>query len=158
MTLHRNAAKVQEALRAAGSGATVRELPDSAHTSQEAAAALGVQVAQIAKTLVFVADGTAVLAVLSGADRLDTERLAAHLDAGEVRRADPDLVRDATGFPIGGVSPVVHGEGIRVVVDRALEGFDVVWAAAGTPHAVFPTDFHELLRVSGGQPGDIRSR
>jgi prolyl-tRNA editing enzyme YbaK/EbsC (Cys-tRNA(Pro) deacylase) len=158
VSLHRNAARVQEALRAAGSGAAVRELPDSAHTSQEAAAALGVEVAQIAKTLVFVADGNAVLAVLSGADRLDTERLAAHLGAEEVRRADPEAVREATGFPIGGVSPVVHGDGIRVVVDRALEAFDVVWAAAGTPRAVFPTDFEELLRVSGGEPGDVRCR
>lgn len=153
--LHRNARRVQEALNAAGSASAVQELPDSARTVAEAAMALGVGEGQIAKTLVFVADGTPVLAVLSGPDRLDPERLARHLGAARVVRADADVVRRATGFPIGGVSPVGHGDGLRVIVDRGLEAFDVVWAAAGTPHAVFPTSFAELLIVAGGEPADV---
>ena len=157
MSLHRNAARVQEALRAAGSDAMVRELPDSARTAPEAAAALGVGVGQIAKSLVFTADGQAVLAILSGADRLDPDRLAGHLGAREIGRADPETVRRATGYPIGGVSPVGHPPGLRVLVDRGLAAFDVVWAAAGTPHAVFPTTYEELVRVSGGEPADVRA-
>lgn len=156
MNLHRNARRVQDALRAAGSSAQVRELPDSAHTAAEAAAALGVGQAQIAKTLVFVADGQPVLAVLSGVDRLDPARLGRHLGAARVGRADADVVRAATGFPIGGVSPLGHDGGLRVVVDRALAPFDVVWAAAGTPHAVFPTSFAELLEVTAGEAADVR--
>lgn len=156
MNLHRNARRVQDALQAAGSPALVRELPDSARTVAEAAAALGVEEGQIAKSLVFVADGRPVLAVLSGVDRLDPERLGHHLGAGKVDRADADLVRAATGFPIGGVSPVGHHGALYVVVDRALAAFDVVWAAAGTPHAVFATSFAELLAVTGGEAADVR--
>jgi prolyl-tRNA editing enzyme YbaK/EbsC (Cys-tRNA(Pro) deacylase) len=156
VTLHRNAARVQAALVAAGSSAVVRELPESAHSSAEAAAALGVDAGQIAKTLVFVADSTPVLVVLRGADRLDPARLGAYLGAARVRRADADTVREATGFPIGGVSPIAHADGLRVIVDRALADYPVVWAAAGTPHAVFPTSFTELLATSGGEAADVR--
>jgi prolyl-tRNA editing enzyme YbaK/EbsC (Cys-tRNA(Pro) deacylase) len=156
MSLHRNAARVQQALMAAGSRAVVRELPASAHTSAEAAAALGVSVDQIAKSLVFLADGEPVLIVLCGADRLDPARLAQHLGAGQVRRADADTVRTATGFPIGGVSPVGHENGLRIVIDRGLASYPVVWAAGGTPNAVFPTSFAELLTASGGEPADVR--
>ncbi len=158
MTLHRNAERVQRALRDAGSDAEVRELPDSAHTSTEAAAALGVAVDQIAKSLVFVADGQPVLIVLRGSDRLDPARLAAHVGAGRVTRADADTVREATGFPIGGVSPVSNPPGLRVVVDQGLASYPVVWAAAGTPNAVFPTSFEELISVAGGETGDVRQR
>jgi prolyl-tRNA editing enzyme YbaK/EbsC (Cys-tRNA(Pro) deacylase) len=156
VTLHRNAARVQAALVDAGSSAVVRELPESAHSSVEAAAALGVDVGQIAKTLVFVADSTPVLIVLRGADRLDPARLGAHLGAAQVRRADADTVREATGFPIGGVSPVGHADGLRVLIDQALAGYPIVWAAAGTPNAVFPTSFAELLATSGGEAADVR--
>jgi prolyl-tRNA editing enzyme YbaK/EbsC (Cys-tRNA(Pro) deacylase) len=156
MSLHRNAARVQAALVAAGSGAQVRELPASAHTSAQAAAALGVGIDQIAKSLVFLADGQPVLIVLCGSDRLDPVRLAQHLGASQVRRADADAVRAVTGFPIGGVSPVGPAAGLRVLVDRALATYTVVWAAGGTPSAVFPTSFDELLTVSGGEPVDVR--
>jgi prolyl-tRNA editing enzyme YbaK/EbsC (Cys-tRNA(Pro) deacylase) len=154
--MHRNAQRVQEALRAVGSDAEVVELPTSARTSAEAADALGVAVGQIAKSLVFVADGRPVLAVLSGDDRLDTTLLARHLGAGRVERADADTVRAATGFPIGGVSPVANPEGLRVLVDRGLDAHREVWAAAGTPHAVFRTTFAELVSVSGGEAADVR--
>lgn len=157
MNLHRNARRVQEALQAAGSPALVRELAESARTVAEAAAALKVEEGQIAKSLVFVADGRPVLAVLSGVDRLDTQRLGRHLGAARVGRADADVVRAATGFPIGGVSPVGHDGELRIVVDRALAGFETVWAAAGTPHAVFPTTFAELLDVTGGEAADVRA-
>jgi len=154
--VHRNAILVQDALRSAGSTASVVELPDSARTSAEAAAALGVEAGRIAKSLVFVADGRPVLAVLSGDDRLDTARLAEHLGASSVVRADADTVRRATGFPIGGVSPLGHPPGLTVLVDRGLAAHPTVWAAAGTPHAVFETNFDELLAVSAGTPADVR--
>jgi prolyl-tRNA editing enzyme YbaK/EbsC (Cys-tRNA(Pro) deacylase) len=158
LSLHRNAERVQAALMAKGSTAEVRELPESAHTSPEAAAALGVDLAQIAKSLVFVADGAPVLIVLSGADRLDPDRLARHLGVAKVVRADADTVRAATGFPIGGVSPVGHPDGLRVVVDEALDRYPVVWAAAGTPRAVFPTTFRELVALSEGDAADVRQQ
>ncbi len=153
--MHKNAERVQAALRAAGSDAAVVELPASARTSAEAAAAIGVEVGQIAKSLVFVVDGEPVVAVLSGSDRLDPEKLRLALGGSEVARADADAVRVATGFPIGGVSPVAHP--VRVVVDRGLATYEAVWAAAGTPHAVFPTTFAELVAVSGGDVADVRS-
>lgn len=152
--MHRNAQRVQEALRAAGSEAAVVELPASARTSAEAAAAIGVRVGQIAKSLVFVVDGQPVVAVLSGADRLDPEKLRCAVGGTRVERADADAVRKATGFPIGGVSPLAHSA--RVVVDRGLAAHDAVWAAAGTPHAVFPTSFAELVSLAGGEVVDVR--
>ena len=106
--MHQNAARVQDALRESGSVSQVVELPGSTRTSAEAAEAIGVVVGQIAKSLVFVADGEPVLAVLSGVDRLDTERLRDYLAATAVTRADAALVREVTGFPIGGVSPIGH--------------------------------------------------
>lgn len=152
--MHHNAVRVQEALAAAGSSAEVREVPGSTRTSAEAAAALGVEVAQIAKSLVFVVDGEPVVCVLSGEDRLDTEKLRALRGASRVERADADVVREATGFPIGGVSPVGHGA--SVIVDGALAVHEVVWAAAGTPSAVFPTSFAELVSVARARVADVR--
>jgi prolyl-tRNA editing enzyme YbaK/EbsC (Cys-tRNA(Pro) deacylase) len=156
--MHPNARRVQKALADAGSPAQVTVLPDSAHTAPEAAAALGIAVEQIAKSLVFMADGQPVVVVLRGSDRVDTDRLRAHLGAAAVKRADADSVRDATGYPIGGVSPVGLGSGVEVVVDEGLGRHDTVWAAAGTPHAVFESSFSELLRVSGGSAADVRER
>lgn len=155
---HRNAARVQDALRAAGIDVAVRRLDDSARTAPEAAAALGVAVGAIAKSLVFEADTTPVLVVMSGADRCDTKRLAEHVGAERVRRPDADGVRAATGYPIGGVSPAGLPTELRVLVDQGLRAFDVVWAAAGTPHDVFPTSYPELLRITGGEPADVALR
>ncbi len=152
--MHKNASRVQEALRAAGSDAQVVELPGSTRTSAEAAAAIGVEVGQIAKSLVFMVDREPVVAVLSGSDRLDLDKLRRLRGATQVHRPDADAVRAATGFPIGGVSPVGHGA--PVVVDRGLAAYDVIWAAAGTPNAVYPTTFDELVAVSGGDVGDVR--
>ena len=155
--VHPNAARVQQLLADAGSTATVVELVVSAHTSAEAAAALGVDVAQIAKSLVFGAGDAAVLVVASGADRVDTVRLA-EVTGTTITRADPATVRAATGYDVGGVSPVGLPSGLAVLVDEALATHDVVWAAAGTPTAVFPASFAELLRIAGGQPADVRVR
>ncbi|MDQ1687244.1 MAG: hypothetical protein QOK42_219 [Frankiaceae bacterium] len=154
--LHRNALRVQQALQAVGSPGRVRRLDASAGTAAEAAAALGVTVGAIAKSLVFQADEQPVLVVMSGSDRLDTKRLAEAVGAARVRRPDADAVRAATGYPIGGVSPAGLPEGLQVLVDRGLAAFDVVWASAGTPHDVFPTSFDELLAITGGEPTDVR--
>ena len=154
--LHPNARRVQEALAAAGSPARVRQLTDSARTAPEAAAALGVEVAQIAKSLVFLADGRPVAVIASGADRVDTAAVAREVGAAKVRRADADAVRQATGFPIGGVSPAGLPDGLEVLIDRALSSYEVIWAAAGTPHTVYPTSYSELVRVTGGRSVDVR--
>lgn len=152
--MHKNAVRVQEALRAAGSDSQVVELADSTRTSQEAAAAIGVEVGRIAKSLVFVVDGEPIVAVLSGVDRLDVEKLRRMRGAVGVDRADADTVRAATGFPIGGVSPVGHDA--VVVIDGGLAAYDVIWAAAGIPNAVYPTTFDGLVAASGGEVGDVR--
>ena len=126
-----------------------RVLPDSARTAPEAAAAVGVEVGAIVKSLVFRCGDEAVLALVSGANRADEARLEAELGA-PVGRADAELVRRATGFAIGGVPPLGHPTPLRTLVDEDLLRFDVVWAAAGTPHAVFPIEPAELARLAGG--------
>jgi len=156
--MHRNARRVQAALEAAGSAAKVRVLDDSARTAADAASALGVEVGQIAKSLVFMVGGTAVLVVASGSDRVDTKRLSAEFGDAPVTRADADAVRAATGYPIGGVSPVDLPPELPVLVEEALGAFAEVWAAAGTPHAVFPTTYSELLALTGGSASDVRER
>jgi prolyl-tRNA editing enzyme YbaK/EbsC (Cys-tRNA(Pro) deacylase) len=153
--MHPNTERVQRALADAGSAAQVVELADSARTAAEAAVALGVSVGQIANSLVFVADGEPLLVMTSGANRVDTARVGALLGA-TVRRADPDTVRTATGFPIGGVAPVGFPAPVRVLVDEDLLGYDVIWAAAGTPHTVFPTTGAELVRITGGTAAAVR--
>jgi prolyl-tRNA editing enzyme YbaK/EbsC (Cys-tRNA(Pro) deacylase) len=153
--VHPNAERVQRALAAAGSAARVVELADSARTAAEAAAALGVSVGQIANSLVFVAGGEPLLVLTSGANRVDTARVGALLGT-TVRRADADTVRNATGFPIGGVAPVGFPAPVRVLVDEDLLGYDTVWAAGGTPHTVFETTGAELVRVTGGTPAAVR--
>ncbi len=154
--LHPNAERVQAALIAAGSTARVRELIDGTRTAAEAAAALGVDVGSIAKSLVFLADGEAVTVVASGIDRVDPAALGRALGAERIGRADAEAVRRATGYPIGGVSPVGLPPALPVLVERALDRYDTVFAAAGTPHAVFPTSYDELLRITGGTPSDVR--
>lgn len=159
--LHRNAARVQDALAAAGSDAEVRQLTDSARTAAEAAAALGVDIGAIVNSLIFRAEPTEsvgeaipLLVLTSGAHRVDVAHLGAALGV-RLGRADADFVRGATGQPIGGVAPIGHPSPVRTVVDRALATYPVVWASAGHPHAVFPTTFDELVRLTGGEPADV---
>jgi prolyl-tRNA editing enzyme YbaK/EbsC (Cys-tRNA(Pro) deacylase) len=120
-----------------------------------AAAQLGCEVGAIANSLVFSADGTPLLVLASGAHRVDTGKVAALIGAAKDKRADPDFVREATGQVIGGVAPVGHPRPLRTLVDQWLDAYDVVWAAAGHAHTVFPTSFAELVRVTGGTPADV---
>ena len=148
--MHANAVRVAEYLRLNGVAGQVVELPESVPTAAAAAARLGCEVGAIANSLVFSADGDPLLVLTSGAHRVDTARVAALVGARKVRRATPEFVREATGQPIGGVAPVGHQRPLRTLVDTWLEKFDVVWAAAGHPHTVFPTSHAELLRITGG--------
>jgi len=137
-------------LRARGVEVAARVLPDSARTATEAAAAVGVEVGAIVKSLVFRCGDEAVLALVSGANRADEARLEAEF--GEpVGRADADFARAATGFSIGGVPPLGHPTPLRTLVDEDLLAYEIVWAAAGTPHAVFPIEPAELARLAGGR-------
>jgi prolyl-tRNA editing enzyme YbaK/EbsC (Cys-tRNA(Pro) deacylase) len=142
-------------LRDLGVPGQVRELPGPAPTAATAAAQLGCEVGAIANSLVFNADGAPLLVMTSGAHRVDTAGVAALIGAGSVRRADAGFVRTSTGQAIGGVAPVGHPAPIRTLVDTWLEKYDVVWAAAGHPHTVFPTSFAELLRITNGTPADV---
>jgi prolyl-tRNA editing enzyme YbaK/EbsC (Cys-tRNA(Pro) deacylase) len=142
-------------LRDKGVTGQVRELPEPAPTAATAAAQLGCELGAIANSLVFSADGAPLLVMTSGAHRVDTARVAALVGASAVRRADAEGVRAWTGQAIGGVAPVGHPAPIRTLVDVWLESYDVVWAAAGHPHTVFPTSFAELIRITAGTPADV---
>jgi prolyl-tRNA editing enzyme YbaK/EbsC (Cys-tRNA(Pro) deacylase) len=142
-------------LRELGVPGDVRVLQESAPTAAAAAAQLGCEVGAIANSLVFDADGAPLLVMTSGAHRVDTSRVAALVGAAVVGRADARSVRAWTGQVIGGVAPVGHPAPIRTLVDAWLAKYDVVWAAAGHPHAVFPTSFDELLRITGGTPAEV---
>jgi prolyl-tRNA editing enzyme YbaK/EbsC (Cys-tRNA(Pro) deacylase) len=146
------AARVQRALAERGLRCLVRELPASARSAAEAAAAIGCRVEQIAKSIVFrgTASGEPILVVASGGSRVDERRLARA--AGEpIERADPELVKQELGFAIGGVPPLGHARPVRTFFDPRLLDLDVVWAAAGTPHAVFSIAPPDLLRATGGE-------
>lgn len=156
MSLHPNVQAVQDALESAGAASRqVRMLPDAVHTAPAAAAALGVDVGQIANSLIFDADGEPLLVLTSGAHRVDTARVAADLGVTALKRATPDFVRAHTGQPIGGVAPLGHPKPIRTLVDTALAGYDEVWAAGGVPQAVFPTTYAELLRITAGTAAEV---
>ena len=145
--------RVAEALRERGIDVEVRELPDSTRTAPEAAAALGCDVAEIAKSLVFRAaeSGDPVLVIASGADRVD-ERLLAAAVGEPIEKADADFVRERTGFGIGGVPPVGHAGPLSTFVEERMLALERVWAAAGTPRAVFgPVTPAELVRLTGGR-------
>jgi len=150
--MHPNAEAVARLLSELAPGTGVRELEASTRTAAEAAAALGCDVGAIANSLVFMggAPPEAFLVMTSGAHRVDEGLLAARLSLAPLRRATPDEVRAATGQPIGGVAPIGHPARLRTIVDPWLERYPVIWAAAGTPRAVFPTTFAGLLALTGG--------
>ncbi|HEY7010448.1 MAG TPA: YbaK/EbsC family protein [Jatrophihabitantaceae bacterium] len=154
--MHPNCVAVDDVLEAAGCDGRVRLLPDAAPTAAAAAAQLGVDVGAIANSLIFAtAEGDAVLVLTSGAHRVDTRKVAALLGTSALKRADPDFVYAATGQRIGGVAPVAHPEPLRTLVDVALADYPQVWAAGGIPHAVFPTSYDELLRLTKGRPAEV---
>ncbi len=140
--------KVAEFLSKVGEKVEVREFDESTKNSALAAKALGCSVGEIAKSVVFVGPDTIVV-VISGDRRVDTRRLATAV-GGEVRVATPDEVRVRTGYPIGGVPPFPHGEGVRVLADSSLRRFGRVWVAAGAPNAVFGISVDDLLGLVGG--------
>jgi prolyl-tRNA editing enzyme YbaK/EbsC (Cys-tRNA(Pro) deacylase) len=154
-TTHPNVVRVAEAARRAGIEIEVRRFPEETRTAEDAARAIGCEVAQIVKSLAFLADEVPVLALVSGTNRVEEARLAAATGATETRRATGREAREATGFAIGGVPPFGHGGPMRVVVDRDLLVHDVVWAAAGLPDAVFPIAPDDLVRASAGEVADI---
>jgi prolyl-tRNA editing enzyme YbaK/EbsC (Cys-tRNA(Pro) deacylase) len=153
--MHPNTERVRSFLEHHGSGARVVELNGSTRTAAEAADAIGTTVAQIAKSLVFLAGERPILAIASGTNRVSTEKLSRLTGAG-VTRADADAVRRHTGFPIGGVPPVAHQRPLDVLIDRDLFQYAEVWAAAGTPRSVFPTSPDELKAMTGGTIADIK--
>ncbi len=124
-------------------------LPDSVHTAALAAEALGCEVGAIANSLLFDADTTPVLILTSGAHRVDTTKVAATLGVSKLKRATPDFVREHTGQVIGGVSPIGHPAAVPTYLDPWLRRYDVVWAAAGHPAAVFATTYDELVAMTG---------
>jgi prolyl-tRNA editing enzyme YbaK/EbsC (Cys-tRNA(Pro) deacylase) len=153
--MHPSAEKVAGVLHELGAMGEVQEMPEPAPTAATAAAQLGCEVGAIANSLVFNADGAPLLVLTSGAHRVDTARVAGLIGATSVKRADPDFVRQATGQTIGGVAPVGHPVRLRTLVDTWLENYDVVWAAAGHVHTVFPTSFAELVRITSGTPAGV---
>jgi prolyl-tRNA editing enzyme YbaK/EbsC (Cys-tRNA(Pro) deacylase) len=146
-----SALKVQKALEAFGMDLEVVELRESTRTSREAAQALGCGVGQIAKSLVFrgARSGKPILVIACGSNRVDEDKLA-ELAGEPVGKANADFVRETTGYSIGGVPPVGHSEALSIYIDRDLLGYGEIWAAAGTPHAVFKLNPAELARITGG--------
>ncbi|GEC07319.1 aminoacyl-tRNA deacylase [Streptomyces spinoverrucosus] len=136
----------------------IRRFPDATRTAAEAAAAIGCELSQICKSLVFAADGVPVLVLMDGASRVDVELVRQELGAEKVTRARADVVRETTGYAIGGVPPFGHRSRTRVLADRSLLDHDVVWAAAGTPYTVFPMAPKELIAHAGGTLVDVRER
>ena len=155
--MHPNVERVVEAARAAGLAIEVERFPEGTRTAADAARAVGCEVAQIVKSLVFVAGDRALLALVSGANRVDLAKLAlaVGVDAGTVHRADGDEARAATGFAIGGVPPFGHASALTVLVDGDLAGHERLWAAAGLPDAVFRVTPDDLIRTSGGRTVDL---
>ena len=130
-------------------------LPDAVHTAALAAEALGCEVGAIANSLLFDADGAPVLILTSGAHRVDTTKVAAAIGVGRLRRATPEFVREHTGQVIGGVSPIAHPRPVPTYLDSWLRRYDVVWAAAGHPSAVFSTTFDELSLLTGAREIEV---
>jgi Cys-tRNA(Pro) deacylase len=155
-TWHRNVQRVVDAGERLGVTVEPHHQPDGAKTAADAAEAVGCDVSQIVKSLIFGVDGEIVLAYVSGANQLDEHKLAAAAGGEKCARVDADAVRAATGYPIGGVPPFGHDTELRVFIDPDLLVHDVVWAAAGTWHDVFPISPADLQRASGGTVVDLK--
>ncbi len=147
--------KVQSAIGELGLTGTVIELAVEARTSQQAADALGVTVGQIAKSLIFTVNKSPLLVIASGANRVDEGKLG-KLAGGKVRRADPETVKQSTGYTIGGVPPFAHATSLPVYIDPDLLQYELIYAAAGVPECVFPLTPEELVRATGGQVIDVK--
>ena len=146
--------RVADALEQLGIQVEITEFAESTRTAEEAAAAVNSTLGQIVKSLVFLAGEQPLLALVSGTNRVDTEKLAA-VTGGPIKRANADIVREATGFSIGGVPPVGHTGPLPTYLDCDLLQYHVVWAAAGTPNAVFPIGPDELQRITSATVVDL---
>jgi len=145
--------RVQSALSEHNLSGEIKVLSDSARTAQDAASALGIEVGQIASSLIFkFDDDSPLLIITSGRHRVDTELVAKSLGIEKLGRVDADYVKEKSGFSIGGVAPIGWVSPATILIDQALNDYDVVWAAAGHPHAVYPTTFAELLACTGAKP------
>jgi prolyl-tRNA editing enzyme YbaK/EbsC (Cys-tRNA(Pro) deacylase) len=145
--------RVIAALAEHGLTGEVNVLSDSARTAQEAATALGIEVGQIASSLIFkLPDESPLLVITSGRHRVDTDLVAKNLGIEKLGRVDADYVKEKSGFSIGGVAPIGWVSPATILIDQALNDYQVVWAAAGHPHAVYPTTFTELLECTGAKP------
>ena len=154
--LHPNTLRVIAAAREAGLEITTRRFPEGTKTAADAAAAIGVVVGQIVKSLVFGVDNEIVMALVSGSNQLDEKKLAAAAGGSKCSRVDADAVRAATGYPIGGVPPFGHTSQLRVFVDPDLLQYDEVWAAAGTWNDNFGAAPADIVRVAGGVVTDLK--
>ena len=145
--------RVVTALLEHGCAGQIKVLSDSARTAAEAAAALGIEVGQIASSLIFkLPDGSPLLVITSGRHRVDTDLVASNLGIEKLGRVDADYVKEKSGFSIGGVAPIGWVSPTTILIDQALNDYEVVWAAAGHPHAVYPTSFAELLAITSAKP------
>ena len=145
--------RVIVALAEHGCAGQIKVLSDSARTAAEAAAALGIEVGQIASSLIFkLPDGSPLLVITSGRHRVDTDLVASNLGIEKLGRVDADYVKEKSGFSIGGVAPIGWVSPATILIDLALNDYDVIWAAAGHPHAVYPTTYDELIQCPGAQP------
>ena len=150
--------RVIAALQEHGCAGQIKVLADSARTAAEAAAALGIEVGQIASSLIFkLPDGSPLLIITSGRHRVDTDLVANNLEIEKLGRVDADYVKEQSGFSIGGVATIGWVSPATILIDQALNDYDVVWAAAGHPHAVYPTTFNELVRCTGGTLMEVGS-
>ena len=146
--------RVQQALISNGASGQIKVLTDSARSAAEAAAALGIEVGQIASSIIFkLPDQSPLLVITSGRHRVDTELVAKLLGEDKLDRVDADYVKEKSGFSIGGVAPIgwINQPKI-VIIDQALNDYKVVWAAAGHPHAVYPTTYDELIKCTSARP------
>lgn len=154
--LHPNVTRVAEAARAAGLEIATKRFPEGTKTAQDAASAIGVEVGQIVKSLVFGVDDEIVMALVSGSNQLDEKKLAAAAGGSKCKRVDADAVRAATGFPIGGVPPLGLATHLRVFIDPDLLQYEEVWAAAGTWNDVFVIEPGALQRATNGVVSDLK--
>ncbi len=157
MTDHPAVERVRAHAKQHGLDIEIRRYPAGTHTAEDAATAIGCDVAQIVKSLVFLAAGDPVVVLVSGSDRVDESKLAGLLGANAVRRATANEVRETTGFVVGGVPPFGHKLPTPVVVDDALLRHEIVWSAAGLPDAVFPISPADLVRLSAATEADVRA-
>ena len=156
--LHPNVRRVKDAATGLGLDIEIRRFPEGTKTAADAAAAIGCDVGQIVKSLIFAVDGEVVLAYVSGKNQLDEKKLAAAAGGLRCQRVDADRVREATGYPIGGVPPFGHSTQLRVFIDPDLLQYDEVWAAAGTWNDVFGIEPHKLVEASEGLVTDLKRR